>query len=85
MDSPPPPPPLQDEDFYLYYVNCSEFQKRVLHLLTEIRNTLQQVGKKYEPVDSEFQIEQIRDIGQLGEVEDSLTTEESRKLMVSNF
>ena len=83
MDS--PPPPLQDEDCYLYYVNCSEFQKRVLHLLTEIRNTLQQVGKKYEPVDSEFQIEQITDIGQLGEVEDSLTTEESRKLMVSNF
>jgi hypothetical protein len=52
----------------------------VLHLLTEIRNTLQQVEKKYKPVDSEFQIEQITDIGQLGEVEDSLTTEESRKV-----
>jgi hypothetical protein len=59
-----------------------EFQQRVLHLLSEIKNTLAQVGKRCSPEESEFNIEQASDIDHFKELEASLEDDENQKLLV---
>ena len=64
-----PDPPF----FILIQFLILEFQQRVLHLLSEIKNTLAQVGKRCSPEESEFNIEQSSNI-----IED----DENQKLLV---
>ena len=59
-----------------------EFQRRVLRLLTEVRNGIQQVGRKYESDDSDFHLEKMTDLLAVKEFEDQLIDEETKKLVV---
>jgi hypothetical protein len=54
----------------------------VLHLLSEIKNTLAQVGKRCSPEESEFNIEQASNIDQFKELEPILEDNENQKLLV---
>jgi hypothetical protein len=51
----------------------------VLHLLSEIKNTLAQVGKHCSPEELEFNIEQAYNIDQFKELEASLEDNENQK------
>lgn len=65
---------------YLKYLG---FQKRVLHLLTEIRNAVQQVGQRCEPLESEFHLSQATEFDQFQALENSIADMETKKLLVS--
>ena len=47
-------------------------------MLTEIRDGLQQVGKKVEPTESDFHLEQLRTIEELQMMEVNLQDEEKK-------
>ena len=64
---------------------CLEFQRRVLYLLTKIRDNIQQVSKKYEPPESDFHIEKADTLEQFNEIMDSLSDEDNRNLLVSKI
>ena len=51
-------------------------------MLTEIRDGLQQVGKKFEPTESDFHLEQLRTIEELRTMEVNLQDEEKKKILV---
>ena len=51
-------------------------------MLTEIRNGIQQVGRKYESEDSDFHLEKMTDLLAVRELEDQLLDEETKKLVV---
>jgi hypothetical protein len=56
----------------------------VLHLLTEIRDSVAAVGKRCETQDTEFTIGQITDLAEFKELESSLVSDEEKtKLFVS--
>ena len=63
-----PDPPF----FILIQFLILQFQQRVLHFLSEIKNTLAQVGKRCSPEESEFNIEQS----------DIIEDDENQKLLV---
>ena len=65
----------------LFYL---EFQKRILLLLTELRERLQDVGQKYEPEDSTFHIDRTTTEQEFLEFEDSLKDFDNVKLLVSS-
>lgn len=48
----------------------------------EIRDGIQQVGKKYEPAESNFHINQATSLGEIKRLEETLLDEETRKLLV---
>ena len=48
----------------------------------EIRDTLKQVGEKYEPEDSDFRINQATTQEEFDEMEELLRDEETKKLVV---
>ena len=67
----------------IYLIICicfTGFQKRVLHLLTEIRDGLQQVGKKFEPAESDFHLEQLKTMDEFQEMD--LRDVEKKKIVV---
>jgi hypothetical protein len=51
----------------------------------EIRDTLRQVGEKYEPEDSDFRINQATTQEEFDEMEELLKDEETKKLVVGIF
>ena len=51
-------------------------------MLTEIRDGLQQVGKKFEPAESDFHLEQLTTINEFREMEVDLRDEEKKKIWV---
>jgi len=64
---------------------CAEFQKRVLYLLTDICETLQSVGKQYEPAHSVMHIEQMCSISEVSDFENQLKSEPAKQqLLVSS-
>ncbi|CAB4003364.1 Hypothetical predicted protein [Paramuricea clavata] len=58
----------------------ARFQKRVLHLLTEIRDSLQRVGKTFEPADSAFHLEQLKTKEEFCKMEEHLRDVEKKVL-----
>ena len=60
----------------LYYTG---FQKRVLFLLTEIRDNIQQLGKKYECDDSDYHIQQIGEPEELQSLDKELSDSTASK------
>ncbi len=63
----------------------SEFQKRVLYLLADMRAKLSEAGRFYEPPHSQFHLELIDSVDQLQQLNRQLTSEEKRKLMVGYY
>ena len=60
----------------LYYTG---FQKRVLFLLTEIRDNIQQLRKKYECDDSDYHIQQIGEPEELQSLDKELSDSTASK------
>lgn len=54
----------------------------MLHLLTEIRDSVQAVGRRYEPQDDEFNLRPISETTDFDELESSLSDEETAKRVV---
>lgn len=54
----------------------------MLHLLTEIRDGLQQVGKKFEPAESDFHLQQLKSMDEFREMEKDLGDLEKKKIAV---
>ena len=71
---------MQSVPFFCFFF--LEFKKRVLRLLTEIRNGIQQVGRKYEAEDSDFHLEKMTDLSAVEELEVRLLDDETKKLVV---
>jgi hypothetical protein len=65
-----------------YFHFITGFQKRVLHLLTEIRDSLQQVGKTFEPADSAFHLEQLKTKEEFCKMEEHLRDVEKKNMVV---
>lgn len=61
------------------------FQKMVLRLLTEICDSVQQVGKRSEPADSDFHLVQMTNMEEFSELEENLLDIEKKKILVSRF
>ena len=51
-------------------------------MLTKIRDGLQQIGKTFEPTESDFAMEQLRTIEELRTMEVNLQDEEKKKILV---
>ena len=62
-----------------------EFQRRVLCLLTENRDNLQKVSKKYEPPESDFHTEKADTLDDFNEIMHRLSNEDNRNLLVSKM
>ena len=63
----------------------SEFQRKVLFLLADIRAKLCEVGRNYEPADSQFHLDTMENLEEFMAVEEQLKEAEKRQLMVSNY
>ena len=55
----------------------------MLRLLTEIKNSVAQVGRRCEPEDSQFHLQQASSLEEFRELEACLEEEEKEKLLVS--
>ncbi|XP_061760995.1 arginine and glutamate-rich protein 1-B-like isoform X2 [Nerophis ophidion] len=62
-----------------------KFQKRVFFLLMDMRATISDLGKKYEPVDSQFHVEMINRRKGLAQLEQKLADGDDRKLLTSRL
>ncbi|XP_061740099.1 serine/arginine-rich splicing factor 4-like isoform X2 [Nerophis ophidion] len=62
-----------------------KFQKRVFFLLMDMRATISDLGKKYEPVDSQFHVEMINRRKGLAQLERKLADGDYRKLLTSRL
>ncbi|CAB3989947.1 Hypothetical predicted protein [Paramuricea clavata] len=61
------------------------FQKVVLRLLSEIRDSVQQVGKRSEPADSDFHLVQMTNMEEFSELEENLLDIEKKRILVSRI
>ena len=64
-------------------IKSSEFQKRVLYLLSDTRAKLMELGRRYEPSSSHFHIKTINRRRELKELERRLRSDEEKEVMVS--
>ena len=73
--------PIKADDQIIFF---SEFQKRVLGLLLEIKELVTRVGQAQEPAESTF-AEELDTVEKLQEFESSLEDVEKRQKMVTTF
>jgi len=64
---------------------CLEFQKRVISLLAKVLDTVERLGKSYEPEGSDFDIPRVTTLQECDELEDLLTDDTKRQIMVCTF
>ena len=76
---------LDLDTIFSFVLFLKGFQKRVLYLLTEIRDSIANIGHKYDQPDCDSFIEKIEDIDQLSALEAELADKDARNTMVCNF
>ncbi|XP_061731594.1 arginine and glutamate-rich protein 1-B-like [Nerophis ophidion] len=73
------------DDDQKFPMDEGKFQKRVFFLLMDMRATISDLGKKYEPVDSQFHVEMINRRKGLAQLERKLADGDYRKLLTSRL
>ncbi|XP_028415726.1 uncharacterized protein LOC114539299 [Dendronephthya gigantea] len=66
-------------------ISEAKFQRRVLQLLTEIRNSVAQVGKRCSPANSAVHIDQATSLEELIALESSLADKDTRDVLLSRI
>jgi hypothetical protein len=63
----------------------SEFQKRVLHMLVDLRERMSDVDRRYEPADSARLVRRVCNLDEFYQLEETLLDECQRSTMVGEY
>ena len=66
-------------------MTVAKFQRKAPSLLTEIRDSVQRLGDRQEPEDSEWHVEQISHDQELCDLEEDLKIVNNRQLLISRL